>query len=120
MNITKIEELQQRIGKFVIFSQNDPNCNDKYATMKLLTKIEKRWLLVDQKYKKPNSEFFGYNIWGKFSASPKKPFVRYSNGEETWSNVYLYARDPTEQEIKQFKQMWREYLFIKRKMRSLF
>lgn len=119
MVIKTLEQLKERIGKFVIFSHNDPNCNDTYATMKLLTRIENGWLRSPhfrEPYKHPKSEFYGYEIWGKFSGSPKRPFRPYNtDGKEMWSDSYLYARDPTEEEIKQFKEMWRNYKYMNKK-----
>ena len=52
MKINTIEELKQRIGKFVVFSEYDQNCNDKFATMKLLTKIDNKIFLLKLMHKK--------------------------------------------------------------------
>ena len=109
MKITTIDELKQRIGKFVVLSAYDENCNDKYATMKLLTKIVSPQTWFKTAYPKSKG-FYGYNIWGKFSANFMQKFephhTTYENGE-SYSNCYVYARDPTEQELKQFRQQWR-------------
>ena len=116
MKINTIEELKQRIGKFVVFSEYNENCNDKFATMKLLTKIEniEPWILKAY----PNRQgFFGYKIWGKFSANFKTQFLPYAvenNIQETYSNCYVYARDPTEEELKMFKNNWRIKKYLER------
>lgn len=109
MKITTIDELKQKIGKFIVFSKYDENCNDKCATMKLLTRIKNPGPWFERAY--PNRKgFYGYEIWGKFTANFKQsfqPFTIASEGRETYSNCYVYARDPTEQELKQFRQQWR-------------
>ena len=51
-------------------------------------------------------------IEGKLSGKmhPFVPYARDINGA-TFSNTYMYARDPTEQEIKTFMQPWRLYIY---------
>lgn len=111
MKITTIEQLKQRIGKYVIFSSWDENCDCDRAVMKLVTKIEERpdWIVSNNTL----SQIYGYPIWGKYSAQiePFMPFQpEYGNGE-SWSNAYAYARDPSEEELKQFRQNWRKRIF---------
>lgn len=88
-----IEELNKRIGKFVIF-RND--YGSLYA--KLLTKIE------------------GHKIWGKFlvgvSSNGKLSVYNFSPRAETYG-IYQSARDPTEKEIKLIRKKLREIKFKK-------
>ena len=95
-----IEELNKRIGKFVIFRYDDGGL---YA--KLLTKIE---------ITKNNSKIEGHKIWGKFligiSSSGKLSVYNLSPRAETYG-IYQYARDPTEKEIKLIRKKLREIKF---------
>lgn len=97
-----IEELNKRIGKFVILSYGD---NLQYA--KLLTKIE----IV-----KNNSKMKGQKIWGKFLTRLPNNGAAYvcnaSPNQETYG-IYQYARDPTEKEIKLIRKKLREIKFKK-------
>ena len=78
--------------------------------MKLLTRIEERpdWITNANTV----SQIYGYPIWGKYSATiePFIPYIPNENGE-SWSNAYAYARDPSQEEIKQFRQNWRKEIF---------
>ena len=109
--ITTIEELKKRIGKYVIFSSYDEDCRPDSSTMKLVTKIEERpqWIVTAN----PLSQIYGYPIWGKQSAhmSPFMPYEPYDASGESYSNAYTYARDPSEEELKQFRQNWRKKIF---------
>ena len=95
-----IEELNKRIGKFVIFQYDD---GPLYA--KLFTKIE---------ITENHSKMKGQKIWGKF-------LTRLSNNgvacvcnalpnQETYG-IYQLARDPTEKEIKLIRKKLREIRF---------
>ena len=108
MIIKTVDELRQRIGKFVVFSQHNKDFKDPTASMKLLTRVEDGWLRHTDRLQTELSDIYGYEIYGKFSAqmNPFTPYVSDRNGE-TYSNVYMYARDATEEEIKQFRQNWR-------------
>lgn len=110
MIINTIEELKQRIGKFVVLSHFNPNFDDNTISMKLLTKVEDGWLRhCDAVMRECQlSNIFGYKICGKLSAqmNPFIPFVTEEDGT-THSNSYMYARDATEEEIKEFMQHWR-------------
>ena len=124
MIIKTVEELRQRIGKFVVFSQYDQDFKDTTASMKLVTKVEDGWLRHVDRLQTQLSGIYGYEIYGKFSAqiNPFIPYVRDRNGD-TYSNSYMYARDATEEEIKQFRQNWRLAIFknkIKPKQRYTF
>jgi hypothetical protein len=101
MIIKTVDELRQRIGKFVVFSQYNPDFKDPTASMKLLTRVEDGWLR--------HAGIYGYEIYGKFSAqmNPFTPYAWKNDNGETYSNAYMYARDATEEEIKQFRQNWR-------------
>ncbi len=114
-NITTIEELKQRIGKFVVLS------NDCTTCIKLLTKVEDGWLRHAPLCAKEKelSELYGYTVWGKYSAqiNPFKPFA-YDINKESYSNCYMCARDPTEQELKAYKQKWREIFFLHKMKRK--
>lgn len=81
------------------------------AVMKLVTRVHDKSRWMTEVF--PNSSpFYGCVIWGKFSACyyPFSPFLKDKNGE-SYSNSYSYARDPTEEEIKIFKQNWRKTIF---------
>ena len=108
MIIKTVDELRQRIGKFVVFSQYNPDFKDPTASMKLLTRVEDGWLRHADRIQAELSGIYGYVIYGKFSAqiNPFIPYVKDDNGE-TYSNSYMFARDATEEEIKQFRQNWR-------------
>lgn len=108
MIIKTVDELRQRIGKFVVFSQYNQDFKDPTASMKLLTRVEDGWLRHADRLQTQQSDIYGYEIYGKFSAqmNPFTPYVSDRNGE-TYSNSYMYARDATEEEIKQFRQNWR-------------
>ena len=124
MIIKTVDELKQRIGKFVVFSQYDKDFKDTTASMKLLTRVEDGWLKHADRLQTQLSDIYGYKIYGKFSAqmNPFIPYVKDKNGE-TFSNTYMYARDATEEEIKQFRQNWRLAIYknkIKPKQRYTF
>lgn len=124
MIIKTVDELKQRIGKFVVFSQYNQDFKDPTASMKLLTRVEDGWLKHADRLQTQLSDIYGYEIYGKFSAQiyPFIPYVKDKNGE-TFSNTYMYARDATEEEIKQFRQNWRLAIFknkIKPKQRYTF
>jgi hypothetical protein len=124
MIIKTVDELRQRIGKFVVFSQYNQDFKDPTASMKLLTSVEDGWLRHADRLQTELSDIYGYEIYGKFSAQiyPFIPYVKDKNGE-TFSNTYMYARDATEEEIKQFRQNWRLAIFknkIKPKQRYTF
>ena len=112
MKITTIEQLKERIGKYVIFSNYDEDCKGGGCVMKLLTRIEERpeWIINHNTL----SKIYGYPIWGKYSATinPFLPFkpARDTDGE-SYSNAYAYARDPSEQELKRFRNLWRKRIF---------
>lgn len=98
-----IEELNKRIGKFVILRYDGGGL---YA--KLLTKIE---------ITKNNSKIEGNRIWGKFLVgisefSGKVSVYNCSQNQETYG-IYQYARDPTEKEIKLIRKKLRETKFRK-------
>ena len=119
-NITTLEELKQRIGKFVLLSQHSDKFNDCSTSIKLLTKVEDDgWLRHVSPEIAEKSQFYGLNIWGKYSAviNPFKPFG-WDINKESYSNCYMYARDPTEQEIKTYKQKWRE-IFFRHKIKEI-
>lgn len=94
-----IEELNKRIGKFVIF-----RCDGRLCA-KLLTKIE---------ITKKNSKIKGHKIWGTFlvgiSSSGKLSVHTFSPKIETYG-IYQYVRDPTEKEIKLIRKKLREIKF---------
>ena len=110
--ITTIEELKQRIGKYVILSNFDEECKSGGCVMKLLTRVEEKpeWITTHNSI----SEIYGCPIWGKYSATidPFMPFIHVpdTNGE-SYSNAYAYARDPSEQELKRFRNLWRKRIF---------
>ena len=112
MIIKTVDELRQRIGKFVVFSLYNLelyNLDFKYptASMKLLTRVEDGWLRHADRLQTELSGIYGYKIYGKLSAqiNPFIPYVKDDNGETCSS--YMFARDATEDEIKQFRQNWR-------------
>ena len=115
MIINTVDELRQRIGKFVVFSQYNLDFKDPTASMKLLTRVEDGWLRHVDRLQTELSDIYGYEIYGKFSAqmNPFTPYVIDKNGN-TYSNVYMYARDATEEEIKQFRQNWRLAIYKKK------
>jgi len=124
MIIKTVDELRQRIGKFVVFSQYNQDFKDPTTSMKLLTKVEDGWLRHADRLQTQLSDIYGYEIYGKFSAQiyPFIPYVKDKNGE-AYSNSYMYARDATEEEIKQFRQNWRLAIYknkIKPKQRYTF
>ena len=96
-----IEELNKRIGKFIILFRH----GDGGLWAKLLTKIE----II-----KKNSKIDGHKIYGKFlvyiSSSGKLSVYNFSPKEETYG-VYQYARDPTEKEVKLIRKKLRENKF---------
>jgi len=114
MLIKTIEELKQRIGKFVITSEYDEKCSIKHSSMKLLTKIEDNWIRHSTFIDGESSELLGWKICGKYAAelSPFMPYMKDDNGE-TYSNIIRYARDPTQEEIKEFKNCWRKLIYQK-------
>ena len=107
MIIKTVDELRQRIGKFVVFSQYNLDFKDPTASMKLLTRVEDGWLRHAYRLQTELSDIYGYEIYGKFSAqiNPFIPYVKDDNGETC--STYMFARDATEEEIKQFRQNWR-------------
>lgn len=108
MNITTIEELKKRIGKFVVLSQvvNDTNCENHSCTIKLLTRV------CQNVYKRPITPLHGYQIWGLYTATFKERLGTYTeNGRETYTTEVLYARDATEKEIRNFKRKWIRKLY---------
>ena len=109
MIIKTVDELRQRIGKFVVFSQYNKDFKDTTATMKLLTRVEDGWLRHADRIQAELSGIYGYEIYGKLSAqmNPFMPYYVRDGNSETYSNAYMYARDATEEEIKQFRQNWR-------------
>jgi hypothetical protein len=110
MMINTLEELRQRIGKYVMLSSY-ADFRKGSAVMKLITKVENKSRWLAERFP-DSSPLYGCNVWGKFSACyhPFSPFVKDKNGE-SYSNSYSYARDPTEEEIKTFKQNWRKTIF---------
>ena len=106
MKITTIEQLEQRIGKFVLLSKCDPNCNDFSTLMKKITKIEK---FEPQIHDKTLGKFYHCKIWGTCTANKTPPFDPTSSNvhSATYSRYVQYARDPTPQELKIFLNMWR-------------
>jgi hypothetical protein len=107
MKITTIEQLKQRIGKFVVLSKVDPNCNDSKAYIKKITKITDNTFSYDCMDIK--NEIYKCKIYGTCTAHKMPPFsstVQYNNGE-TYVTRIQYARDPTEMELKIFLNMWR-------------
>ena len=114
MLIKTIEELKQRIGKFIITSECDEKCRDDYSTMKLFTKIEDSWIRHSTFMDGESSELLGWKIYGKYAATlnPFMPYVKDKNCE-TYTNIIRYARDPTQEEIKEFKNCWRKLIYQK-------
>jgi hypothetical protein len=114
MLIKTIEELKQRIGKFIIISEYDEKCRDEHSSMKLLTKIEDSWVRHSAFTSGESSELLGWKIYGKYAATldPFMPYMRGENGE-TYGNMIRYARDPTQEEIKEFKNCWRKLIYQK-------
>ena len=112
MLIKTIEELKQRIGKFIIISETDKRCDIKYSTMKLLTRVEDNWIRHTAFMDGESSELLGWKICGKYAAAldPFMPYMKDDNGE-TYSNIIRYARDPTQEEIKEFKNCWRKLIY---------
>jgi len=113
--IKTIEELKQRIGKIIITSECDKKCSfKKHSTMKLLTKIEDNWVRHSPFMDGESSELLGWKICGKYAATldPFMPYVQDTNGE-TYTNMIRYARDPTQEEIKEFKNCWRKLIYQK-------
>ena len=104
MIIKTVDELRQRIGKFVVFSQYNLDFKDPTASMKLLTRVEDGWLRHADRLQTELSGIYGYKIYGKLSAqiNPFIPYVKDDNGETC--STYMFARDSTEEEIKQFRQ----------------
>lgn len=114
MLIKTIEELKQRIGKFIVTSVWDEKCRGVYSSMKLLTKIEDNFLRHSAFMDGESSELLGWKIYGKYAATldPFMPYMRSKNGE-TYTNMIRYARDPTQEEIKKFKNCWRKLIYQK-------
>ena len=109
MIIKTVDELRQRIGKFVVFSLYNLELynldfKDPTASMKLLTRVEDGWLRHADRLQTELSGIYGYKIYGKLSAqiNPFIPYVKDDNGETC--STYMFARDATEEEIKQFRQ----------------
>lgn len=114
MFIKTIEELKQRIGKFIITSRYDEKCMEKNSSMGLLTKVEDNWLRQHLVPSSNDTELYGWAICGKYAATldPFMPYMVDKNGE-TYSNIIKYARDPTQEEIKEFKNYWRKIIYQK-------
>ena len=114
MLIKTIEELKQRIGKFVITSEYDEKCRGKYSSMKLLTKIEDCWIRHAAIMNSESSKLLGWKIYGKYAAT-LDPFIPYMRAktDETYTNFIRYARDPTQEEMKEFKNCWRKLIYQK-------
>jgi len=114
MLIKTIEELKQRIGKIVITSEYDEKCSIKHSSIKLLTKIEDNWVRHSTLMDGESSELLGWKICGKYAATldPFMPYMKDKNCE-TCSNIIRYARDPTQKEIKEFKNCWRKLIYQK-------
>ena len=114
MLIKTIEELKQRIGKFIITSEYDEKCRDKDSSMKLLTRIEDSWIRHSEFMSGESSELLGWRIYGKYAATldPFMPYAKDDNGE-SYTNIIRYARDPTQEEIKEFKNCWRKLIYQK-------
>lgn len=113
MLIKTIEELKQRIGKFIVTSQYDEKCRYEHSSMRLLTNVKENWLrqhIVPSN----NTELYGWAICGKYAAElePFMPYQQDINGE-TYTNIVSYARDPTQEEIKEFKNYWRKLIYPK-------
>jgi hypothetical protein len=114
MLIKTIEELKQRMGKFIIISEVDEKCRSEYSSMKLFTKIEDSFLRHSTLMDGESSELLGWKIYGKYAATldPFMPYLR-SKNDETYTNMIRYARDPTQEEIKEFKNGWRKLIYKK-------
>ena len=114
MFIKTIEELKQRIGKFVITSEYNEKCRYELSSMKLLTKIEDSWVRHSAIMCGESSELLGWRIYGKYAATldPFMPYAQDKNGE-SYANMIRYARDPTQEEIKEFKNCWRKLIYQK-------
>ena len=113
MLIKTIEELKQRIGKFIVTSNDDEKCRGKNSSMKLLTKVENSWIR-QHPMSLNETELYGWAVYGKYAATldPFMPYVQDKNGE-TYTNIIRYARDPTQEEIKEFKNCWRKLIYQK-------
>lgn len=116
MIIKTVDELRQRIGKFVVFSLYNLYFKDPTASMKLLTRVEDGWLRHADRLQTELSGIYGYKIYGKLSAqiNPFIPYVKDDNGETC--STYMFARDATEEEIKQFRQNWRLAIYKNKNM----
>jgi len=114
MLIKTIEELKQRIGKFIVTSENDEKCNIERSSMRILTRIEDSWLRHSALMDGESSELIGWKICGKYAAifGPFMPYMEDENGE-SYTNIIRYARDPTQEEIKEFKNCWRKLIYQK-------
>ena len=114
MFIKTIEELKQRIGKFVVTSIYDEKCKGEHSSMRLLTKVEDNWLRHISFMDGESSELRGLAIHGKYAAEldPFMPYAKDKNGE-SYINIVRYARDPTQEEIKEFKNCWRKIIYQK-------
>lgn len=113
MLIKTIEELKQRIGKFIVTSEYDEKCRCEHSSMRLLTNVKENWLR-QHILSSNNSELYGWAICGKYAAElePFMPYQQDKNGE-TYTNIVSYARDPTQKEIKEFKNYWRKIIYHK-------
>lgn len=111
MLIKTIEELKQRIGKFIVTSQYDEKCRYEHSSMRLLTNVKENWLSQQSLNK---TELYGLAVYGKYAAAldPFMPYAQDKNSE-TYTNVVSYARDPTQEEIKEFKNYWRKLIYPK-------
>jgi hypothetical protein len=112
--IKTIEELKQRIGKFIITSEYDEECRDGHSSMKLLTKIEDSWIRHSAFMSGESSELLGWKIYGKYAAK-LNPFIPYMADKncESYAIFIRYARDPTQEEIKEYKNYWRKLIYQK-------
>ena len=105
MIIKTLEELEQHIGKFVVLSEYPfDSTTQKPLIMKQLTKIEEGWI-NRQVYNNSTNTFYGYNLWGKYTAQIN-PFTQYviNSDKITYGNQYQYARTPTKKELRYFAQ----------------
>lgn len=114
MLIKTIEELKQRIGKFIVTSQYDEKCRLEHSSMRLLTNVKDNWLRQCRVPSSNDTELYGWAICGKYAAAlePFAPYAQDKNGE-TYTNIVSYARDPTQEEIKEFKNYWRKIIYQK-------
>ena len=94
MIIKTVDELRQRIGKFVVFSQYSPDFKDPTASMKLLTRVEDGWLRHADRIQAELSGIYGYVIYRKLSAQMNTliPYVK-DDKDATYTKSYMFKRD---------------------------